>query len=176
MNIKAFIATSLDGFIADKDGKIDFLHSIPNPTGNDMGYEEFMKDIDALIMGRTTFEVVCGFDGPWPYEKPVFVLSNRLNEIPENLKDKAELINGDLKEILASIAKRGYNAIYVDGGTTIQNFLKEELVDELTITVIPVLLGGGTPLFGSLNKPQRFKFVETKRYLDHVAQHRYEKY
>ena len=81
MNIKnsVFIATSLDGYIADKNGKIDCLNSIPNPDNNDMGYVEFNKGIDALVMGRTTFETVLGFDVDWPYSKPVFVLSNKLN-------------------------------------------------------------------------------------------------
>jgi len=73
-----FIATSLDGYIADRNGKIDWLNTIPNPDNNDMGYTEFTKGIDALLMGRKTFETVLGFDGDWPYNKPVFVLSNKL--------------------------------------------------------------------------------------------------
>jgi dihydrofolate reductase len=87
----AFIATSLDGYIADKNGGLDWLHSIPNPDQNDMGYELFIKHIDALVMGRTTFETVCNFDIDWPYSKPVFVLSRTLEMIPEKYKDKAAL-------------------------------------------------------------------------------------
>ncbi|MCT4663947.1 MAG: dihydrofolate reductase family protein [Flavobacteriales bacterium] len=95
-----FIATSLDGYIADKNGKIDWLNSVPNPNHDDMGYVEFTNRIDALIMGRTTFETVIGFDVPWPYNKPVFVLSNKLKEIPKSHKDKAFLIHGTLSEVL----------------------------------------------------------------------------
>jgi len=98
-----FIATSLDGYIADKNGGIDWLYSIPNPDNDDMGYLKFINGIDALIMGRTTFETVMGFDVPWPYSKPVFVLSNKLKEIPESHKDKAFLVKGTLREILDQI-------------------------------------------------------------------------
>ena len=92
-----FIATSLDGYIADKNGGIDWLHSIPNPENDDMGYVEFNNEIDALVMGRTTFETVLGFDVEWPYDKPVFVLSNKLKEIPESHKGKAFLVKRNFK-------------------------------------------------------------------------------
>tara|TARA_B100000508_G_scaffold55003_3_gene42650 strand:+ start:16163 stop:16705 length:543 start_codon:yes stop_codon:yes gene_type:complete len=175
MKNKVFVATSIDGYIADKNGDIDFLHSIPNPEGDDMGYSEFMEDVDALIMGRTTFETVCNFDVPWPYDKPVFVLSNSLEKIAPEYKEKATLVNGSLNSILDQIHKKGYHNLYIDGGKTIQSFLKEELIDEITITIIPVLLGGGTSLFGKLDKKQRFRCVETKRYLDQVVQNHFKK-
>ncbi len=95
-----YIATSLDGFIADKNGGIEWLDSIPIPENEDMGYYKFTEDIDALVMGRTTFETVLGFDVDWPYKKPVFVLSNSLNEIPESHKDKAYLVKGTMSQIL----------------------------------------------------------------------------
>ncbi len=136
-----FIATSLDGYIADKNGGIDWLHSIPNPDNIDMGYGEFISQIDALVMGRTTFETICGFDMDWPYEKPLFVLSNTLKEIPKDYKDKAYLIKGTLTEILEQIHQKGCHRLYIDGGTTIQEFLKEDLIDNLVITTIPILLG-----------------------------------
>ena len=85
-----YIATSLDGYIADRDGKLDWLESIPNPDGNDFGYSDFMENIDALVMGRNTYEVVLGFDIPWPYTKPVFVLSNFLESIPDELQEKVQ--------------------------------------------------------------------------------------
>ncbi len=165
-----FIATSLDGYIADKNGKIDWLNSIPNPENDDMGYIEFYKRIDALIMGRTTFETVLGFDVEWPYKKPVFVLSNKLEEIPESHKDKAFLVKGTLTEILEQIHKKGFNRLYIDGGTTIRNFLKEGLIDEMTITIIPILLGGGSYLFTELPQEQKFELIETKTYLNQIIQ------
>lgn len=110
-----FIATSLDGYIADKNGGIDWLHSIPNPDKDDMGYVQFTNRIDALVMGRTTFETVLGFDVDWPYDKPVFVLSNTLQEIPESHQGKASLVKGTLTEILDQIHEKGFSRLYIDG-------------------------------------------------------------
>ena len=168
-----FIATSLDGYIADANGGIDWLHSIPNPEQLDMGYGAFISQIDALVMGRTTFETVCGFDMDWPYQKPVFVLSNRMTSIPAEYKDKAELVQGTLEDILEKIHQKGYHRLYIDGGRTIQSFLKEDLIDEMTITIIPVLLGGGTPLFSELPGPLEFECIESKIYLGKVVQNHF---
>ena len=97
---RVFIATSIDGYIADKNGGLDWLHSIPNPDNIDMGYAKFNSQIDAIVMGRRTFETVCGFDVDWPYQNPVFVLSNTLKDVPRKFKDKAQVIKGRLKEVL----------------------------------------------------------------------------
>lgn len=170
-----FIATSLDGFIADKNDGIDWLHSIPNPDNEDMGYVEFTNGIDAIVMGRTTFETVVGFDIPWPYKKPVFVLSNKLKEIPESHKEKAFLVNGTLTEILEQIHGKGYGRLYIDGGTTIRNFLKEDLIDEMVLTTIPILLGGGSSLFGDLPNELKFELTETKTFLNQISQRHYKR-
>lgn len=170
---KVFIATSLDGFIADKDGGIDWLHSIPNPEGEDMGYNQFISSVDAIVMGRTTFETVCGFGIDWPYQIPVFVLSHTLGEIPEAYEDKAHLLKGPPREIVNTIKEKGYENLYIDGGTTIQRFLKEDLIDQLIITTIPILLGGGSSLFGSLDKHLSFKHVKSTQFLDCIVQNEY---
>jgi len=170
-----FIATSLDGYIADKNGGIDWLYSIPNPDNDDMGYIEFNNGIDALVMGRTTFETVCGFDVDWPYDKPVFVLSNKLKEIPNSHKGKAFLIKGTLTKILDQIYEKGLNKLYIDGGTTIRNFLKEDLIDEMVLTTIPVLLGGGSSLFSELSKELKFELIKTKTYINQVTQNHYKR-
>ncbi|RKE98167.1 dihydrofolate reductase family protein [Ichthyenterobacterium magnum] len=170
-----FIATSLDGYIADKNGNIDWLHAIPNPNNDDMGYVDFTNEIDALVMGRTTFETVCGFDVDWPYNKPVFVLSNKLKEIPNTHKGKAFLVKGTLTEILEQIYQKGCHRLYIDGGTTIRNFLKEDLIDDMTITTIPVLLGGGSSLFAELPNALNFELVKTKTYLNQVTQNQYKR-
>lgn len=170
---KVFIATSIDGYIADEKGQIDWLHSIPNPENIDMGYSAFMNEIDALVMGRSTFDIVCGFEIDWPYEKPVFVLSNSMISIPKEYEDKAILVKGALNEILDTIHSKGYNQLYIDGGKTIQSFLREDLIDEMVITVIPYILGGGIPLFGDLSNKLAFECVETKHYLHEVAQNHY---
>lgn len=170
---KVFIATSLDGYIADKDGGIDWLHSIPNPDNIDMGYNEFISQIDALVMGRTTFETVCGFDIEWPYKKKVFVLSNSLTDIPEELKDKVELVKGNLKDVLENIHKKGFHNLYIDGGKTIQSFLNEDLIDEMIITIIPKILGNGIPLFANIKKQLDFECVDSKIFLGKVVQNRF---
>ncbi|MGH1436848.1 MAG: dihydrofolate reductase family protein [Lewinella sp.] len=170
---KVFIATSLDGYIADKNGGIDWLFSIPNPDQIDMGYSAFTAQIDALVMGRTTFETVCGFDVDWPYKKPVFVLSRTLTEIPAAYKDKVFLVKGTLTEVLAHIHEQGFHHLYIDGGATIQSFLKEDLIDEMIITTIPVLLGGGSPLFGDLSATLAFECTGSTIFLDKVVQNHY---
>lgn len=168
-----FIATSLDGYIADKCGKIDWLESIPNPDNDDMGYVAFTKNIDALVMGRTTFETVLAFDIDWPYYKPVFVLSNKLKEIPQSHQDKAFLVKGTLIDILEHIHAQGYERLYIDGGTTIRSFLKADLIDEMILTTIPILLGGGSPLFEDLPHEQEFELMDSRTYLNQITQNHY---
>ena len=168
-----FIARSLDGYIADKNGGLDWLNTTPNPDHLDMGYENFIKGVDAIVMGRTTFDTVCSFDIQWPYKIPVFVLSSSLGSLPEEYNDKAEIVKGPLSEVLDLIHKKGYPRLYIDGGVTVQNFLKEDLIDELIITTIPILLGGGAPLFGELPKEMEFEHVESVLYLNALVQDSY---
>ncbi len=170
-----FIAKSLDGFIAGKNGELDWLHSIPNPDNDDMGYLQLMDEVDAIIMGRVTFETVCGFDVDWPYQKHVFVLSNSLQSVPSELKDDVTLINGSLKQVLSQVHQQGYHNLYIDGGSTIQNFLREDLIDEMRITTIPILLGGGFQLFGDLDHPIMFEHVESKLFVNQIVQDHYKR-
>lgn len=172
---RVFIATSLDGYIADLQGGIDWLHAIPNPEGIDVGYGELMAKTDALVMGRNTFETVCGFDMDWPYSKPVFVLSNSLTEIPIPYQDKAFLVKGTLSEVLSEVHQQGYYQLYIDGGKTIQSFLREDLIDEMIITTIPVLLGEGIPLFGSLPKRLNLRCTKSLHFLNAISQSHYER-
>jgi len=172
---RVFIATSLDGYIADRNGELDWLNSIPNPDKIDMGYEKFTSQIDALIMGRISFETVYGFDIDWPYQKPVFVLSKTMTKIPQKFKDKAQLIKGTLKEVLEKIHEKGYYQLYIDGGRTIQGFLKEDLIHDMTITIIPILLGGGSPLFSYLPNKLEFECTDSIIYLDKVVQNHYKR-
>lgn len=168
-----FIASSIDGFIADRNGGIDWLHALPNPEMDDMGYASFMEEIDALIMGRITFETICSFDMEWPYSKPVFVLSNSLPSIPPEYANSVFLVKGTLRDVLSRIHAKGYTRLYIDGGTTIQQFLKEDLIDRLILTTIPILLGEGAPLFGKLPVELTFDLVESKTFLNHVVQRHY---
>ena len=168
-----FIARSLDGYIAGKNGELDWLESIPNPENVEMGFANIMQEVDAVVMGRTTFEVVCGFGGEWPYNKQVFVLSNSLKIIPEQLAGKVSLLKGNPKDVLNSIHQKGYFKLYIDGGRTVQDFLKEDLIDEIIITTIPVLLGGGFPLFGMLPQSLWFEWVTSRVFLGQLVQDHY---
>lgn len=165
-----FIAQSLDGYIADKEGKIDYLQAIPNPENDDMGYAELIARTDAIVMGRNTYETVLAFDIPWPYAKPVFVLSKTLKKIPKSLNDKVEIVKGDLPKIIEDLKAKGYKNLYIDGGKTIQSFLKEDLIDEMIITTIPVLLGSGVPLFRDLPQQMMFGQSTSKVYLNAIVQ------
>jgi dihydrofolate reductase len=171
-----YIATSLDGFIATTDGGIDWLNDIPNPEQSDFGFVEFMESIDALVMGRNSFEKVLSF-GEWPYEKPVFVLSNTMKEIPDDLKGKAEVISvkTNMKDLVSDLKERGFDNLYVDGGRVIQSFLKEDLIDEMIITTVPILLGAGIPLFGPLDEHLKFDIVHTEQFNNDLVKVHYRK-
>lgn len=169
----AYIGTSLDGYIADRNGGLEWLDCVPNPDGDDMGWSAFYEKIDALLMGRMTFETVCGFDVDWPYSKPVFVFSHTLNEVPETHQDKAEVINGSPRQVVDTLKGRGYSNLYIDGGKTIQSFLAQDLIDELIITRLPILLGGGIPLFGELSNAIMFEHVSTTVELGALVQTHY---
>ncbi|TDD96688.1 dihydrofolate reductase family protein [Actinomadura rubrisoli] len=142
-----FIATSLDGYIARADGDIGWLTSRGEQAG-DTGYDAFAAGIDTLVMGRGSYEKVLTFGG-WPYEgKRVAVLSTRL---PEDA-DPRITVHRDLDALVKDLADRGARRVYADGGQVVQAFLRAGLLDELTITTVPVLLGGGLPLFGALDR------------------------
>ncbi|TCI04509.1 dihydrofolate reductase [Corallincola luteus] len=173
MTNTVFIATSLDGYIADKKGGLDWLDTVPNPDHQDFGFASFMENVDALVMGRHTFEVVCGFDIPWPYNKPTFVVSDTLGAIPEKFRDHAELITGTPTEIVTTLNQRGLQNLYIDGGVTIQRFLQQDLIDELIITRLPILLGDGVPMFGNLSASQQFTHISTQVFLDALVQSYY---
>ena len=173
MSNLVFIATSLDGYISDKNDELDWLQSVPNPDNLDFGWADFIDRIDAIVMGRRTFQKVCSFDGPWPYSKPVFVLSNSLSSLPQEYEGKAELISGMLSDILTALHRKGYEHLYIDGGVTIQSFLEEDLIDEMIITVLPILLGGGSPLFREMPESLDFDLVNTAVMLNAMVKNHY---
>lgn len=173
--IKVFIAISLDGYIADLNGSVDFLYDYPDTEGEDMGYLEFIASIDALVMGRKTFETVLGFDVDWPYDRPVFVWTTELREVPSLLEGKVHLISGSAGNLVQQLKTSGYNNLYIDGGMTIRSFLKEDLVDEITLTTIPVLLGSGIPLFAPTNGSISFTCIASRCFPNGVTQSKYKR-
>ena len=149
MRTSVYIATSLDGFIARTDGNLDWLDqaNATVPEGEDFGFSAFMDSVDALIMGRKTFDQVMTF-GQWPYgEKPVIVLSRNPLEIPAQLTSQVRVSAESPADLHAHCQSAGYQRVYVDGGLTIRRFLQAGLVTDLTLTVIPDLLGSGIRIF-----------------------------
>jgi len=169
-----YIATSLDGYIATLNGGVEWLNCLSNPTESDYGYHEFIDGIDAIIMGRKTFEMVSSFS-PWPYNKKVFVLSHSMKEVSPALVDQAEVVSGDLNNIVKKLHKAGYHNLYIDGGKTIQSFLKKNLIDELTISKIPILLGEGIPLFSASHAMMQFEHCSTEVFEGGLVKSHYKK-
>ncbi len=160
MKTTVYIGTSLDGFIARKDGDIDWLTQFANDEAIH-AYEEFISRIDAIVIGRGTFEKVLTFPS-WPYEQKAFLLSTSIKQVPDILREKITLLSMKPKELLNYLSSNGFSNIYVDGGKVIQEFLKEDLIDELIISKVPVLIGSGIPLFDYLDTDLKFKHIQTQ--------------
>lgn len=169
MKASVFIATSIDGFIARENGALDWL---PGDDAEPHGYDEFMASVDAVVMGRKTFETVLTFDG-WPFLKPVVVLTSRPSELTAPPGELCEMMDGAPQEIVDRLAKRGMKHLYIDGGATIRRFLDAGLIQRMTITRVPVLLGSGIPLFGPLVRDIRLEHVATRSYPSGLVQSEY---
>lgn len=169
-----FIATSLDGFIARRDGSLDWLmkHSA---EGEDHGFAAMMASVDGLIMGKGTFQQVLSFD-EWPYEKPVVVMSRSLREadIPEALSGRVRLTTSTPRAIMAELSEEGWSRAYVDGGKVIQSFLAEGLIEDILLTRIPVLIGEGLPLFGSVPHDIELKHLGTQSFPSGMVSSKYQ--
>jgi dihydrofolate reductase len=165
-----FVGTSLDGFIVRADGSFDFL---PSGGGEPHGYDEFMATVDALVIGRKTYETVLAL-GAWPYgAKPTFVLSTR-PLAPEPVGAEVERMSGSPIEVVSQLVNQGIQHAYVDGGITIQRFLQAGLIQRITITRVPVLIGTGIPLFGVLPHDIALKHIATHQYPSGLVKSEYE--
>ncbi|KKB08713.1 dihydrofolate reductase family protein [Devosia chinhatensis] len=168
-----FIGTSLDGFIARSNNDIAWLTDYPTP-GEDHGFTAHMDRVDGVVMGRGTYDAVKTMR-PWLYDKPVVVLSRSLtqNQIAPDIASKVEVINATPQEAMGLFAKRGWQRVYVDGGTVIQSFLKAGLIDDLVISRLPVLIGEGISLFGPLAEDVQLDHFETKTFPSGLVQSTY---
>ena len=170
MKASVFIATSLDGFIAREDGGLDWL---PQDGGEPHGYDEFIATVDAIVIGRKTFETVLAFD-VWPYgTRPVVVLTSTPSALEAPAGAVCEFMTGSPDEIVERLRARGLTHLYVDGGITIQRFLDAGLIQRLIITHIPVLLGDGIPLFGPLRQDITLEHVATRAFSSGLVQSEY---
>ena len=168
-----FIGTSLDGFIARKNHDIAWLTEYPTP-GEDHGFNAHMARVDGVIMGRGTYNAIKDMR-PWYYSKPVVVLSRSLGQadIPTEIADKVEVMDGTPEEVMRILGERGWKAAYVDGGSVIQSFLRAGLVDDLVISRIPVLIGEGISLFGPLEADLVLEHQSTKAFPSGLVQSTY---
>lgn len=173
MKASVFVGTSVDGFIARQNDDLDWL---PADGGEPHGYEEFIATVDTIVIGRRTWETVLGFEA-WPYGgKRVVVLSSKPVDLSAAVArgGVVEQMGGPPAEIVSNLAARGARHLYVDGGITVQRFLREGLIDRLVITRVPVLIGDGIPLFGSLSKDVQLRHVATRSYPSGLVQSEYE--
>jgi dihydrofolate reductase len=169
MKMSVFIGASVDGFIARPGGELDWL---PPGGGEEHGYEAFMESVDALVIGRKTYETVLSFDA-WPYgKKPVFVLSTR-SLAPAPAGAVVEHLSGSPDEIASQLEARGISQAYVDGGITIQRFLRAGLIQRIIITRVPVLIGEGISLFGVTGRDIPLKHIATRHYPSGLVQTEY---
>jgi len=168
MKVSVFCGVSVDGFLARRDDTLDFL---PADGGEPHGYDEFMAGVDTIVIGRRTFEVVLSF-GEWVYppDKRVVVLTHR----PIETAHPVELLSGTPAEVVARLEASGTRSVYVDGGVTIQDFLRAGLVHRLIVTRVPVLIGDGIPLFGPLAHDVRLRHVATRTFASGLVQSEYE--
>jgi dihydrofolate reductase len=169
LTVSVFVGASVDGFIARPNGDLDWL---PAGGGEPHGYDEFIASVDAIVIGRKTFETVLAFEA-WPYgAKRVVVLSSRPVDLSA-AKGVVEQMSGSPAEIVSRLAASGADHLYVDGGITVQRFLRAGLIQRLIITRVPVLIGDGIPLFGSLPGDVRLRHVATRHYPSGLVQSEY---
>ncbi len=173
ITVHVFIAVSLDGFIARHDGDISWLLQRDDPE-EDHGYTDFIADKDVIVMGRGSYEKVLTFD-KWPYDRPVIVLSKQLagSRVPEELKGKLQFSGLGPRKLLEDLEEQNFRRVYVDGGQVIQSFLREGLINDMVITTIPVLIGGGRPLFGYLAQDTDLELVWSRTFPSGLVQSGY---
>ena len=170
MKLSVFVGTRLDGFIARLNGQYDFL---PPGGGEPHGYAEFIASVDTILIGRNTFEVVLKLPS-WPYgDKRVVVLSHRPLQLSK-ITGRVEQMSGEPAEIAQRLAASGAEHVYVDGGITVQEFLRAGQIHDLTITRVPVVIGEGIPLFGRVAKDIKLRHVGTRQYNSGMVTSEYE--
>lgn len=170
MTTSVFVGCSVDGFIARANGDLDWL---PAGGGEPHGFDEFFAAVDTIVIGRKTFETVLGFGG-WAYgQKRVVVLSSRPVDLTAVRGGVVEQMSGQPGRIVSALEATGARHLYVDGGITIQGFLRAGLINRLVITRVPVLLGAGIPLFGALPHDIHLQHVATRSFRSGLVQSEY---
>ena len=182
MKCSVYIATSADGYIATPNGGVDWLHTAGNPDADmgdnpDMGFGVFINSVDCMIMGRKCMDMISSMNltpEQWPYGNiHIVVLSNSVKNPPENLRGKVEMYSGDIQDLVRKLESKGLKHAYIDGGSTITSFLNLKLIDEMTITKAPILLGEGIPLFGKVNEFIKLENAKASAFSNNFIQIKY---
>lgn len=167
-----YIAQSLDGYIADKEGSTQWLHDLPNPNQSDYGYQSFLESIETVIMGRKTYETILSFDVPWPYAaQKTYVLSRK--EIPNLKEGVTQLTNLDSSSLQELKRESSKNLWLVGGGSLVKHCLENNLIDKIILFTMPINLGEGIPLFPESKHQQSWKLSHCEVYSSGVIQHEY---
>ena len=183
MKCSVFIATSADGYIATTDGGVDWLETsgktdVDMGSQSDMGFNDFIATVDCMIMGRHCMEKLASFNltaEQWPYgDIRIIALSKSIKEIPENLKSKVELYDGEISSLILDLKSIGFKNAYIDGGATITSFLNEKLINEMTITQAPILLGAGKALFGNTQQSIKLENAQATAFANDYIQIKYD--
>jgi dihydrofolate reductase len=169
MSNHVYIAMSLDGYISAPGNDLDWLSYVPIPDGDDLGF----ADIDAIVMGRLTFETLLSFGTGWTYPVPGIILSSTVTDAPQDFADHVRFESGTPQEIVETAKALGFQTLYIDGGKTIQNFLRADLIDEMTISEIPIMLGGGDRLCGELDRRFDFELISSETLLSQIVKQRF---
>lgn len=166
--ISVYIATSIDGYIARQDGSLDWLDRVGG-FDEDYGFQKLIDSIDGVILGRNTYEIAASVPD-WPYKgKRIVILSNSL----QTVREESELFRGDLTQLVTQLHSDGIKHIWIDGGVTISQFLNLQIVDYMTLSVIPVILGSGMPLFNVIGKEISCCLISSQAYPSGLVQLRY---
>ncbi|EGK05266.1 dihydrofolate reductase family protein [Dysgonomonas mossii] len=170
--IKLYIATSIDGYIADIGGGLDWLSAYPITPELNYGYDEFFNSVDTVIMGGRTYRDILNMDVIYPYKDKIsyIITRNKMN----NPKEDIHFVSENIIEALSEIKKQeGKDIWIVGGGEIISMLLDNDLIDEMIITIIPMMLGSGIPLFPNIAKELTWKLDNTHSYSNNVLQVEY---
>ena len=188
MKCSIFIAPSADGYIATEDGGVHWLETVGKPVSEkeafsdlmkhfNMSMPNYMQTVDCMIIGRKLMEVLSSFNltpEQWPYgDTKIIALSHTIKEPPANLKNRVQMYSGSIPELITKLEQEGYKHAYVDGGTTITTFLNLQLINEMTLTQAPVLLGSGIPLFGKLFKQIKLEDAQATAFPNNFIEIKY---
>jgi len=182
MKCSVYIATSADGYIATLEGGVDWLHTAGNSEADmganpDMGFGSFIGSVDCMVMGRKCMEMISSMNltpDQWPYgDIHIVVLSNSIHEPPKNLSGRVEMSSDAIPDLVKKLEGKGFKHAYIDGGSTITSFLNHKLIDDITITKAPILLGEGIALFGKITDSVKLENSESIAFANGFIQVKY---